>query len=184
MSKVLTFARRYPANHPRKGEPTFFVEQLWNSLSLKIGQSLLLDLEDINFDYAILKDCLLNTVDPTIKAAKNHTIRVGHRWKVGDKFSPRVWSDKPYKSKQIIIAPDVEITNVHDFRIEVDGNYIAVMIDGHAFYEENSEFVTQVLALETLAKNDGLSLEDFKSWFKWGKPFGGQIISWNPKIEY
>jgi hypothetical protein len=39
-------------------------------------------------------------------------------------------------------------------------------------------------ALETLAQNDGLSLADFKEWFKWGTPFDGQIICWKDNIEY
>lgn len=46
--------------------------------------------------------------------SKEHTIRKGKRWKVGDKFSPRIWSGKPYKSKQIILAPDTEIKQVFD----------------------------------------------------------------------
>lgn len=116
---------------------------------------------------------------------KWHTIRQGKHFKEGDYFSPRVWTGTPYRSKQIIIAPDIKVEKTFDFRIEIDQDYLCVFIDDYPFYEENSRMVTQTEALETLAKNDGLSVEDFKKWFKWGKaPFDGQIKCWNKEIEY
>jgi len=120
---------------------------------------------------------------------KHHTIRAGNRFKVGDKFSPRVWSGKPYQSKQIIIAPDIEVKKVWDFKIQFDADYLCISIDNWPFYEENSTMVTQPEALETLALNDGLTVEDMKAWFgihpkKKGKNFNGQIICWNENIEY
>lgn len=36
--------------------------------------------------------------------------------------------------------------------------------------------------LQLLSFNDGLSRKDFKDWF--AKPFAGQIICWNEKINY
>jgi hypothetical protein len=32
MAKVITFSRFFPAYHPRKGEPTYFVEKIWAHL--------------------------------------------------------------------------------------------------------------------------------------------------------
>jgi len=58
------------------------------------------------------------------------------------------------------------------------------MIDDWAFYEENKTMVTQWEAFETLALNDGLTVDEFKAWFKWHSPWDGQIISWNKNIEY
>ena len=35
MSKVITFSRYFPSYHPRKGEPTFFVEKIhWGLIDL------------------------------------------------------------------------------------------------------------------------------------------------------
>lgn len=177
MARVLTFSRTFPVYHPRKGDDTNFVEQIWNSLNeLKLPVPKNKDFTH-EFMWSILP--LSNF------GIKYHTIRAGNRWKVGDKFSPRVWSGKPYASKQIIIAPDIEVKKVFDFKIEIDEDYLCVLIDDYPFYEENSTMVTQVEALETLAKNDGLTIEDFKAWFKWGKKtFIGQIISWNDQISY
>ena len=101
---------------------------------------------------------------------KFHTIRSGNRWKVGDKFSPRVWSCKPYRSKQIVIAPDIEIKQTWSFEIENKDIFIDYNLYSGA---EN-----------LIAKNDGLETNDFLNWFKYPKPFSGQIISWDEKIKY
>src|SRR6185312_11465979 len=110
MSKVLTFSRTFPAYHARAGEPTYFVEKIWKFLW---------DNEKSNYnpvrEYFQCYDEVfpVNYEDEKENihhhAPKVHTIRAGHRWKVGDKFSPRVWSGKTYCSKQITIAPDIEI---------------------------------------------------------------------------
>jgi len=175
MSRVLTFSRVFPVYHPRKGEPTRFIEKIYAGLA------------DILPEFKIPNDAndywewleYYNCTTP-----KYHTIRAGSRWKVGDKFSPRVWSGKPYQSKQIIIAPDIEVKSVQEIKIEVDKDYVCILIDNWPFFEENENMVTQIEAFETLAKNDGLTLADMKAWFKYPKPFTGQIICWNEKIKY
>jgi hypothetical protein len=172
MSRVITFSRNFPATHPKKGEPTYFVEKIVSDIHSQGVRPY--DIPEEIFCTEMYLLC-----EP-----KHHTIRAGNRWKVRDKFSPRVWSGKPYRSPQITIAPDITITGILDFKIEVDKDYICVLINNYPFYEENSEMVTQVEALETLARNDGLSIEDFKSWFNWGQPFTGQIICWNKEIGY
>jgi hypothetical protein len=115
------------------------------------------------FNFAIMND---DSVSP-----KSHTIRQGHRFKPGDKFSPRVWSGKPYRSKQIIIAPDIEVVKTWDFELGNMGNYLL-----------NSKIIPIDL-LKIIAKNDGFSeLDDFECWFK--NDFDGQVICWNPNINY
>lgn len=174
MSKVLVFSRVFPSYHPLKGAQTYFVEKLYSSFLLpnipgikkNIPLSSKMSLSDDYFE------------------PKHHTIRAGNRWKAGDKFSPRVWSGKPYSSKQITIYDDVEIKKVFDFKIEAGGHNVLVRINGRAFYEENERFTTETEALRILAQNDGLSIGEIKKWFKWPKPFDGQIICWNDKIEY
>ncbi len=170
MSKVMTFSRYFPAYHPRKGEPTYFVEQIWNSLNeLKLPVPKNKDLPH-DFMWSILP--LSNY------GAKHHTIRAGNRWKVGDKFSPRVWSGKPYNSKQIIIAPDIEIKKVWDVNFRIKGS-INFRIVNHRYHFDHEK-------MKLLAKNDGLSYRDFMDWFCNGKEWGfsGQIICWNENINY
>ena len=170
MPKVITFSRVFPAYHPRKGEPTYFVEKILSSLNIAPA-----DFSDEVNHIIDAFEYFNGTYDP-----KHHTIRAGNRWKVGDKFSPRVWSGKPYNSKQIIIAPDIEIVKVWDIEIKVKpkndlSGFADILINGNKI---DAEFLKQVAA------NDGLTLGDLLRWFQYPKPFKGQIICWNPNVKY
>lgn len=151
MAKVLTFSRTFPSYHLRAGEGTNFIQKVL------VGLGVTGSIQEVGFD--------IENYDP-----KFHTVRAGERWKVGDKFSPRVWSGKPYASKQITIAPDVEIKKV--FRI---------VSDGVLWYIDNQPAISDTI--KKLAANDGLSYEEFLDWFKY-KPFIGQIICWDENINY
>ncbi len=185
--RVITFSRFFPAYHPRKGEETHFVEKIWKGLWDNEPSSY------IPFDgYWQRYDEAFPTGE-TFKAENNihshypksHTIRAGNRWKVGDKFSPRVWGDDinpksgkkgAYQSKQIEIAPPIEIKKIWTFEIGTTGTY--------ALNEDYSISLTAKQVIE-IAKNDGLHVNDFFAWFeKSKKPFYGQIICWNENINY
>lgn len=171
MARVITFSTVFPSYHPKAGQPTRFVEMFWESIYLDNSGWLGEGHKEILKDF----DLGLHNVYP----AKNHTIRSGNRWKRGDYFSPRIWSGKPYKSKQVIIAPDIVIEKVWDIEIWKEGIYTNAGIpEGKGQY--------RLVSLADLAKNDGLSIQDLIDWFnvKEGKPFRGQIISWNENIEY
>jgi len=184
MSKVITFSRVFPKYHPKAGQSTYFVEQLYNSLFSKNNL----------MDYPKGLE-----VDESILGVKNHTIRSGNRWKIGDKFSPRVWSEKPYNSKQIILCEDVEIKQIYDFQIttedddgEHDWSYVEFLgkhytAYGYGGYDD--ELMCEI------AKNDGLSITDFYDWFltvrtkqqrldNEPKIFKGQIICWSDTVSY
>ena len=156
MSKVIIVSRYFPTYHNRSGEETFFVEKIWESLGIVPEDNPLLCESD--FD-------LINEYEP-----KHHTIRAGNRWKVGDKASLRVWSGKPRRSKQIIIAPDVEIKKIWSF-----------VCTGQYFYLNDKQIdVTS----SDVPRNDGLSSDDFLGWFPESNSFEGQVLSWNGDIEY
>lgn len=131
--RVITFSRFFPVYHPRKGEPTGFIEKI-------------------------------------LTAQKIHTIRCGNRWRKGDVFSARFWTDKPYKSKQQEFAV-IKIKKVFDIEI----NITTVLVNG---------FPINNLTFREIAENDGLQFEDFRNWFPKDKIFTGQIICWNENIEY
>ena len=177
MSRVITYSTKYPAHHFKSGEPTYFVEKFYKSLYLM--KVIPAELQE-SFNH----DIFINGL------AKHHTIRKGNRWKKGDLFSPRIWGSDvnpksgrsgPYHSKQIILAPDQTLTNVWDIEIIADsiGN-IAIGIRT-AFNNTIRE-----LPLEIVAENDGLTVDELKSWFnvKPGKKFIGQILCWNSSVNY
>lgn len=157
----MTFSRYFPAYHPRKGEPTYFVEGIWESI--RNNQNI----DSPQYHYMKFESDIMRWKQ---YQPKHHTIRAGNRWKVGDKFSPRVWSGKPYNSKQIIIAPDIEIKKVWNFEIKDSEVYI----NGFLYNGKTKDLI----------KNDGLEEMDFWNWFQFPKPFSGQIICWNENINY
>lgn len=176
MSRVLTFSRYFPSYHPRKGEPTYFVEKIWKCTGAVYEYARNLDEELSRF------------LDTDLKFnPKGHTIRAGYRWKVGDKFSPRIWSDKPYRSKQIIIAPDIEIKKVWDVEISAfTHGYTHITIPSK---DKNlrTHGYRSMIPLGDVAANDGLEIKDFEAWFNPAKIdtlFEGQIICWNENIKY
>lgn len=156
MAKVITLSRVFPKYHSRAGQPTFFPEKVWRSF---------LDLSSPMFPYW-MKDhpSGIDIRDSYDYDPKHHTIRSGKRWKDGDVASLRVWSGKPYRSTQIAIAPDVKV-KVRDVEIDLSG---VIKVDGH------------VISADIVAKNDGLSLEDLREWFRPSLPFSGQMLIWNP----
>lgn len=169
MSRVITFSQVFPAYHPKKGEKTYFVEKIWKGLY---------DAEPSNYipfhgywqryEETFPWQYLNSNIHQ--HAPKWHTIRSGHRWKVGDTFSPRVWSGKPYCSKQITIAPDIEIVKIWDFEIDND-----IRVNGKHMFAHD---------VQKLANNDGLTSEELMQWFKFPAPFSGQVICWNLNLEY
>ncbi len=177
LSREMICAREYNISNEKvtyKAEPTYFVEKITRSL-LEQGNRPV----DINCDF--------NEEMYYIVEGKHHTIRAGNRWKVGDKFSPRVWSGKPYASKQIEIAPAIEIKKIWKYEIKVPSKGVEQWLLNDTMVSESNEYMQQWFnagLIEAIAKNDGLTLSDFLNWFQHPKPFIGQIIAWNESINY
>lgn len=190
MSRVITFSRTYPSYHPNAGEQTYFVEKIWKSFYKDglpesfhpfIDNTVDILTKRHFFDYANW----LQELGP-----KYHTIRAGHRWKVGDWFSPRVWMLPGGRftkgNKQIQFAPDIQIKKVWDFEMDLLG-ICTIAKPGE---QQTYTFMYSEDMDEEIASNDGLTPEDFYWWFsrspdfKKKGGFQGQIISWNENIEY
>ena len=171
MSKVITFSTTFPKHHYKAGKPTNFGKAIIASLNPLFAPG----------------GQFIPKVDGEYFLPKYHTIRKGHRWKVGDVFSPRAWGDNvnpksgrsgPYHSMQIVLTEyPLEIKKVWDIeimsrKIIINGVYYGQYARG--FYDDN---------VCRLANNDGLGLTDFEGWFG-DKFFSGQIICWADNIEY
>lgn len=186
MAKVITFSRVFPKTHPRRGEPTFFVEQIlkqkgvdWTTRSYLM--KLILYNQKNLLDGKLTKQDLIDFQKSLIdyKGLKKHTIRNGCRFREGDWFSPRVWSGRPYFSPQIIFLPNTQVMRIWDFQI-TNGAINSLIINYRIIHNS-----WQVLEL---ALNDGLSLEDFEKWFfplnkEKYKGFSGQIICWDELLK-
>lgn len=169
--KVITFSRFFPKGHPKASLPTFFVEKIWQGLNSFPLMSDEIATPDPRLEEH-LKNHYTKFYDP-----KWHTIRGGSRWKVGDWFSPRIWSGKPYRSQQIQFSLPIQIKKIWDFEMDLNGVY---SINGKYWMEDHE--------CAELALNDGLTVEDMMYWFmpNFNKPkvFKGQILSWSEEIEY
>jgi len=186
--KVLTFSTTFPKGHPRIGQPTYFIEQILNSI-LPRGENGIINRDDIAPEILpFINDFVL--LDGQLQ--KHHTIRAGSRWKAGDMASLRIWSGKPYQSKQIEFA-QVEVKRV--WSIEINNRFGAasfeVVINGTIYGQLHfgNDKDQNEAGLITLAKNDGLELQDFVDWFeihpkKKEAVFKGQVICWATKISY
>lgn len=177
----IKFARKYLKGHPKYGEDTFFVEKIWaNNDALKGVYIKPLSTEILEAEY---KNYLKKDFYP-----KGHTIRKGDRWKAGDKFDAAVWYDRPYASKQIIIGMDIPIVRTYKFDVLVYPSYALINLDGRPITRKTKEedrIVWDGLRnLKTIALNDGLETQDFISWFQFPTEFHGQIIVWDPNIDY
>ena len=161
----MTFSRVYPFSPPKAGPPTHCVEKIWNSIQWDDD----VYRQQFPIPYHLGID-FRNTSDK-----KHHTVRAGHRFKPGDWFSPRIWSGRPYASKQVQFAPDIQVKKTWDFHLVP----FKCTID-----EKRLEL------FDLLAMNDGLSYRDFADWFilspgfKREEVFDGQIICWNEQVEY
>lgn len=179
MSRIITFSRyiqRADGSHRKQEhQPTYFVEQILNSLGVEYLKSqYLTKLEKLNpkVGNKLLID-FYNSLSEYCPNKKLHTIRSPKKpFKVGDKFTPAIWTAKPYSSPQIKFYGDIEVKQTWDIEIKVNGDF-------KSFNIINSGNKTPLF---DVAKNDGLSKIDFLNWF--GESSNSQIICWDSNLKY
>ncbi len=138
---VITISKIFPAAHPRKGELTGFLEKFLN------GQT------------------------STGEVRKVHTIRANYPlWekrikeiKAGNAvLSVRQWSGRPYASKQVEIARLTALDGVEIQQLDINNLYGVNRYDVWSMDFRSCKEVPP----GTIAANDGLSLNDWLSWFE------------------
>ena len=125
---VLMVSTSFPATHKlRAGEPTEFVQKIKDKIKI----------HTIRENYALW-------------SARIDDVMM---WEA--ELSVRVWSGKPYRSKQVeVLRLTANEVNIEVLQLrEIEGEKIAFIGN-------------QQVDLEAIAKNDGLSMEDFNEWFK------------------
>lgn len=141
---VLTVSRYFPKNHKRAGEPTRFKEQLINGLAQLKGE-----------------DCKIHTI------RSNYLLwskRISEIQKGNAILSIRYWSEKPYNSKQIEICQLDKDSGIGiQPLIFIDSCIKLPTICGEDFPKPTWYKGVQ---LRDISQNDGLSIQDFKEWFR------------------
>ena len=150
---VLTVSRYFPKTHKRAGEPTCFVEKI---LSEQIACGLISKNEVEKYEPFSM--FVFNT-----DTSKIHTVRANYPlWKKrieqvqkGDAIlSIRYWSGKPYNSKQIEFCQFDKNSGVGIQKLDDPTNFVFAPVNGIP------------INWDEVAKNDGLSFDDFCDWFK------------------
>lgn len=156
---VLTVSRYFPKTHKRAGEPTCFVEKILSE-QIPFG---LISKNEIE-KYEPFSMFVFNTDEPKI-----HTIRANcplweNRIEQVQKgkaiLSIRYWSGKPYNSKQVEICQLDKDSGVGVQKLEY------LEDDPVCAWNINCGHIYKGISSSDLSKNDGLSLDDFKEWFK------------------
>lgn len=157
-------------------------EDYWNLL-LKLNWANLIKYKGFE---AVLRSFFDGLVPTRYMLKKKHTIRNGERLKVGDVFTPTVWSDKPYRSPQIIFFTDVTVKNIWKYDVAVTSTGEHWLLNGTIISDSNNVRGNWFNAgfIQHIAENDGLELVDFLNWFKHPANFDGQIICWDKDLEY
>jgi len=148
---VITFSKEFPSTHKRCGESTGFVEKILSGSKI----------HTIRNNYSLWEDRFKN-------------IRKGEAY-----LSLRYWSGKPYRSKQVEflrltkedgigIQPIIIADYGDSFRVQPYNT-------GEKITNKDLWYIGETGRLSEIAKNDGLSVDDFKEWFK-GKQMIGAII--------
>ncbi len=96
--------------------------------------------------------------------------------KPGDRISLRMWTGKPYRSKQRVLR-ESEIAAVQTITLCDTGRELLVYVNGHELHPEE---------INAFAKADGFSGGiEMLNWFEstHGLPFEGVVIKWHNCIE-
>ena len=165
----ISVSRIFPTTHPRNGEPTGFREKIYNAIFEKEG------------DWSTAPGPVSHYVfepDFSIREKKFHTIRSNYDlWakRMAEVQAGRAvielffWSGSPYNSKRDGSKQIVFATLDKDSGCGVQMYHIAEYEDDNG--EERACYCIDNrmkvgFRLSELAKNDGLSVADFKAWFK------------------
>lgn len=133
---VLMISERFPKNHPEAGKPTKFPESIKNYDKIHTIRS--------NYD---------------LWRKRFENINKGKAI-----LSVRIWSGKPYRSKQIeIFRYDIK-RKIGIQKMNFDESFENIIVNGKAVNKE------------LLAKNDGLNPKHFDHWFKDADPQNPMVI--------
>lgn len=133
---VLTLSETFPKTHPRAGQATNFIS------AVEHGEKI----HTLRRNYDLWK-------------ARCEKINAGEAV-----LSVRVWEGKPYNSKQLELFRYDYRRNIGIEKLNMDTFDVGWDENNDVFL--NFEVGKTMVSADLLAKNDGLSYEDFENWFK------------------
>lgn len=156
--KLLHFSTRFLKGHPFQGRKTHFPEKILKALGINYEEKeyfeLLKELNKESLNSGKLteeKICQFWLELIPVETEKIHTLRKSTILNEGDVFSPVIWSGKPYKEPVLRFAPPQKVHSIESIYIDNVDSSIEQVINLNNFF---------------LAKNDGLTLQEFLFWFE------------------
>lgn len=153
----LSVRRTFTEDHPKAGDPTYFIEQIKNSLIEFSNEA------SCDNDGNIIVNKKLHTIRSNYSYWKNIMEKVQTGEAVIELF---YWSGSPYNSrrdgsKQIVFAVLDKDSGcgVQELRFYYDRIT-------EPFINTPEQHIGYIDKIELFAKHDGLSTDDFKAWFK------------------
>ena len=134
---VLTVSRYFPKTHKRAGEPTYFTE--------KIACGVFCPGECNKCEFHNPK---IHTIRANYDLWENRARQINEGKAI---LSIRYWSGTPYRSKQVELY---KLEEIGLQKLEDPTNFVFAPVNG------------KMINWEEIAKNDGLSFDDFCDWFK------------------
>jgi len=141
---VLMVSTQFPAYHKRKGEETYFPEKIMNGIQKEVNE---LDID---------------TVDKKI-----HTIRTNYAW--WEKRINNIQAGKAELSIRYWLLPGGCYTKgnkqIEICRLDKDSGIGIQKVEYNRWTYFTIDGISGDYTFEQLAKNDGLSVDDFTEWF-------------------
>ena len=137
---VLTLSQNFPATHPKKGQPTLFMEKILHGIKV-------------------------HTIRANYNLWENRIEQVQRGEAV---LSLRYWTGKPYASKQVEFAQVTKEHGVGIQMLTFGRAYNPKTDDWDGEYDLRLGTVDDEVHASPwlLAKNDGLDVVDWADWFK------------------
>ncbi len=129
----------FPATHPRAGEPTYFPDRIHGAIEPIEGMWKKLHTIRANYELWAKRFEKINRGEAVLQLY--------------------YWRGKPYRSKTATIC----LLSKND---GIGIQKVNLYQDETAFIRTSNNFLLAEKKWSDLAKNDGLSLDDFKVWFK------------------
>ena len=154
---VIMLSKQFPATHPKAGAPTGFVENVAFKTHLELDKAL--------GGYRNVQGSKLHTIRANYDLWEKRIEQVQKGEAI---LSLRYWTGKPYASKQEEFAKLKDKDGVGIQLLEFGKAYNSKTEKWDGEYDLNLATVDDAcyVSPEALAKNDGLSLKDWRDWFK------------------
>lgn len=154
---------RFPADHKRKGEPTYFVFKIENEIHDYEFSSIKQYDDNNNETLIVIYDRKLHTIRKNYPMWVKRMEKVNRGEAVIDIFCWKLPGGRYTKGNEPVVFATLDKDSGCGVQVVNPNNELTFW---YVPITEDLKDFSKPIYVNELAKNDGLSLYDFKSWFK------------------